>query len=235
MCVITLFFVLNLSFSDSKAQSLPPNLPYYDTRIIHFGFILGYNQASANLSLKNPMPHADRILSGTVSRQSGFTIGVVSDLILLKYLRLRFTPIISFCDRKLNFNVIDINNGKIKSLVNGIETIWLEAPLEFKIQAKRWNNFRPYIIAGGKYAYDLASLKRKKTDTEEILVKLDNQELFYTLGLGFDFYLQYFKFGIELKTSFAITDALIHSYNNIYTDALEKFKSQAFYINLTFE
>jgi hypothetical protein len=230
---VAFFFVWNVLYFCSNAQSNPPNLPLYDTRTIHFGFILGYNQATANLSFKNPMPHSDRILGVTTERQSGFTIGVVGDLMLFKYLRLRLTPIISFCDRKINF--VTLNNGSVKTLSNGIETIWLEAPLEFKIQSKRWNNFRPYLIAGGKYAYDLASLKRKKTDTDEVLIKLDNQEWFYTLGFGFDFYLQYFKFGIELKTSFAVNDVLVHFYNNIYTNAIDKFKSQVFYINFTFE
>jgi hypothetical protein len=222
-----------LAPSIASAQSSPPNLPYYDSRIIHFGFILGYNQATANISFKNPMPHNDVVLGATTDRQSGFNIGVVSDLMIFKYLRLRFTPIISFCDRKINFNVYQ--QSKYQTLSNSIETIWLEAPLEFKIQAKRWNNFRPYLIAGGKYAYDLASLKRKKTDSDEVLVKLDNSELFYTFGVGFDFYLQYFKFGIELKTSFAMNDVLVHTYDNIYTDVIDKFKSQVFYINFTFE
>jgi hypothetical protein len=215
------------------SQNKPPNLPYYDSRILHFGFILGYNQASANLSIKNPMPNSETILGMNSNRQSGFSIGVVGDLTIWKYLRLRLSPTISFCDRNINFNLV--NNGAYSTLSNNVETIYLEAPLEFKIQSKRWNNFRPYLIVGGKYAYDLASLKRKKTDTEEVLIKLDNTEFFYTAGVGFDFYLEYFKFGIELKTSFAINDVLVHSYNNIYTQTIDKFRSQVFYINLTFE
>ncbi|MDR1847324.1 MAG: PorT family protein [Bacteroidales bacterium] len=231
--VFALLLIVCAGHYSVQAQSTPPNLPYYDSRVLHFGFILGYNQATANISFKNPMPHSDIILGATTERQSGFSIGVVSDLMIFKYLRLRLTPVISFCDRKINF--VTGNNGDISTLTNNIETIWLEAPLEFKIQSKRWHNFRPYLIAGGKYAYDLASLKRKKTDAQDVLIKLDNQEFFYTLGFGFDFYLQYFKFGIELKTSFAANDILVRSYNTIYTDALDKFKSQVFYINFTFE
>jgi hypothetical protein len=215
------------------SQGNPYNLPYYDTRLIHFGFILGYNQAWENVSLHNPQPHKDTILDVNTPHQSGFTIGVVSDLKLLSFLRLRLTPSISFCNRKTIFNTSFKNSES--TVKSDIETIWLEAPLELKIQAKRWQNFRPYLIGGVKYAYDLASLKRKKTDNLNIPIKLDSHEMFYTLGFGFDFYLQYFKFGIELKTSFALNDVLVHSYNTIYTSVIDKFRSQVFYINLTFE
>ena len=227
---ISLFFLAPLKF---LAQNSPPNLPFYDSRVIHFGIILGLNQATANLSFKEPNPHKDIILGATTDRLSGFNIGIVSDLKIFNHLRLRLTPTISFCDRKISFDVFQQN--KYQTFSNNIETIWLEAPLELKIQANRWNNFRPYLIAGYKYAYDLASIKRKKTDTDEVLIKLDNNELFYTLGVGFDFYLQYFKLGIELKTSFATNDVLIHTYNSIYTGVIDKFKSQIFYINFTFE
>ena len=66
-------------------------------------------------------------------------------------------------------------------------------------------------------------------------MKVDNSELFYTLGAGFDFYLNYFKFGIEFKTSYGLSDILVHDYNSMYSDVLDKLKTQIFYISLTFE
>ena len=116
-----------------------------------------------------------------------------------------------------------------------MEVIYVEAPLEFKIQSKRWRNFRPYLIAGGKFAYDLASIKRKKASPDEILMKVNNSEWFYTLGVGFDFYLNYIKLGIEIKTSYGLNDILVHGYKTMYSDVLDKIKTQIFYINFTFE
>ena len=81
----------------------------------------------------------------------------------------------------------------------------------------------------------MGSIKRKKLKPEEYLMKLENKEFFYTLGVGFDFYLPMCKIGIEFKSSFGLTDILNHNFNNAYTDCLDKIKSQVFYINLTFE
>jgi hypothetical protein len=55
------------------------------------------------------------------------------------------------------------------------------------------------------------------------------------LGAGVDFYLPYFKFGIELKTSFGLTNILVPEHHTMYSDVLDKIKTQVFYINLTFE
>lgn len=67
------------------------------------------------------------------------------------------------------------------------------------------------------------------------MLKIDNSEFFYTLGAGFDFYLPYFKFGIELKTSYGLTNILIPEHHSMYSDVLDKIRTQVFYINLTFE
>lgn len=215
------------------SQSSPPNLPYYDDKVLHYGFVLGYNQLSTQMIEKENRPYIDTVLGFHSSRNIGLVIGFTGDLRLCQYVRLRFQPSLNFADRRLNYSLFQ--NDKYSEQVVPFEVVYLELPLEFKLQAKRWRNFRPYIIAGGKYSYDLASIKRKKAAENEILMKVDNSELFYTLGAGFDFYLNYFKFGIELKTSYGLSDILVHDYNSMYSDVLDKLKTQIFYISLTFE
>lgn len=149
------------------------------------------------------------------------------------YMRLRFQPSLNFADRRLNFSIN--KDGKFVEQAIPFEVVYLELPLEFKIQSKRWRNFRPYLIAGGKYSYDLASIKRKKATPDEIMMKIDNSELFYTLGFGFDFYLNYIKLGIELKTSYGLSNILVHDYKTMYSSVLDNLKTQIFYINFTFE
>ena len=43
------------------------------------------------------------------------------------------------------------------------------------------------------------------------------------------------KFGIELKTSYGLTNILIPEHHSMYSDVLDKIRTQVFYINITFE
>ena len=130
---------------------------------------------------------------------------------------------------------VEDKNNEFVVKSTSLEAIYIELPLEFKIRSKRWRNMRPYLIAGGKYTYDLGSIKRKKANPEDVMLKIDNSEIFYTVGAGVDFYLPYFKFGVELKTSYALTNILIPEFHTMYSDVLDKIRTQVFYINLTFE
>lgn len=231
--LLNLIAVLIIFSSELFSQSTPPNMPHYDKKVAHFGISFGYNQFYSNMIGKENPPFQDTIMGFDSDRNSGFQLMFVSDLRLLDWLNLRFTPGVTFGDRRLNFYEYKNNEFSIKS--TSLEAIYVEMPLEFKIRSKRWRDIRPYLIAGGKYTYDLGSIKRKKANPEDVMLKIDNSEIFYTLGAGVDFYLPYFKFGIELKTSYSLTNILIPEFHTMYSDVLDKIRTQVFYINLTFE
>lgn len=230
---LILVAVLIIYFTELFSQSAPPNMPHYDKKVAHFGISFGYNQFYSNIIGKENPPYQDTIMGFDSDRNSGFQLMFVSDLRLLSWLNLRFTPGVTFGDRRLNFYEYKNDVFNVKS--TSLEAIYVEIPLEFKVRSKRWRNMRPYLIAGGKYTYDLGSIKRKKANPEDVMLKIDNSEIFYTLGAGVDFYLPYFKFGIELKTSYSLTNILIPEFHTMYSDVLDKIRTQVFYINLTFE
>lgn len=232
---IFLILGLTLLYSfGSNAQKQPPNIPHFDETLIHFGAIVGYNQFSSILKVKEPLPEPDKVIGMNNPFQHGFQLGILGDLKLFEYLRLRFLPTISFGDRKFNYNIIDSRGNYITESTN-IEAIYLEAPLELKIQTKRWRNFRPYLITGLKYAYDLASLKNKKISEEDQLLRVDNNDWMYTFGTGFDFYLPYFKFGIELKSSFSFNNMHIPEPQKPYSNIIDTYRTKIFYLTFTFE
>ena len=230
---LILVAVLIIYFTELFSQSAPPNMPHYDKKVAHFGISFGYNQFYSNIIGKENPPYQDTIMGFDSDRNSGFQLMFVSDLRLLSWLNLRFTPGVTFGDRRLNF--YEYKNDVFNVRSTSLEAIYVEIPLEFKVRSKRWRNMRPYLIAGGKYTYDLGSIKRKKASPEDVMLKIDNSEIFYTLGAGVDFYLPYFKFGIELKTSYSLTNILIPEFHTMYSDVLDKIRTQVFYINLTFE
>ncbi|MBQ9254025.1 MAG: outer membrane beta-barrel protein [Bacteroidales bacterium] len=228
LIILTLFFGFK-----GFAQKAPPNMPHFDNIPFHFGITLGVSSLSSNLSGATELPLYDSIYGFSSVRNAGVQFGVITDLKLFETLHLRFIPTLVLSDRGFEYNVV--RHGELKDLNNSLEVIYLEAPLELKFMSKRYGNFRSYLLGGFKYAYDFGSMKRKKLRPDEYLMKVEQHEYFYTLGLGFDFYLYRCKISLELKSSFGINDVLNHGFKNAYTDCLDKIKTQLFYININFE
>jgi hypothetical protein len=91
------------------------------------------------------------------------------------------------------------------------------------------------MIGGFKYTLDLASQKdARNTVPGQEVIKLNNQDFGYEAGAGIDFFLPYFKFGIELKMAMGMRNLLVRD-QTIYAQALDRLNSKVFLISLTFE
>ncbi|MCK9163686.1 MAG: hypothetical protein M0O93_05000, partial [Bacteroidales bacterium] len=84
---LTLLFTLGL-----KAQKGPQNLPHYDETRIHFGALISYNQFSSLLRIKDSLPEPDKVIGMNNPYQHGFQLGIIGDLKISEYLRLRLLP-----------------------------------------------------------------------------------------------------------------------------------------------
>jgi hypothetical protein len=169
----------------------------------------------------------------------GFAIGIVSDVRLHDYIRARFTPNISFASRSLEYTLQTADRDSSKVYTKSVESTFLIFPLEIKLQSKRMGNFSAYIIGGGGYTLDLASNKRTANvgssgNQLDEAVKIKRDDYFYSAGAGTDFYLQYFKFGLEVKLVIG-TRNLLFKQNNIFSNSVDKINSHMVVFSLTFE
>ena len=164
--------------------------------------------------------------------QWGFNIGIVSNLRLGEYSDLRFIPTLSFGERILNYTLED-SNKVVLNATRKIESTFLDFPLLVKFKSKRLNNVRAYVIAGVQYSVDLASQAKKK-DKKNSLVKIKENDFLYEVGVGFDFYLYYFKFATELKMSYGVGDLLKRD-GTVYTKSIDKLNSKIFQLSFLFE
>lgn len=205
-----------------------------DRSLLHFGFTLGMNYMDYRALLSGATPY--RAETGKLSM--GFLVGIISELRICEDLGLRFLPGLEFASRSLSYsNVEDSENGK-KYAYN--ESVYISLPLMFKYKAKRINNFRPYLTAGSSFKYDFHNHDRLKPD-KSVFFRTKRSDVFLETGAGCDFYLPYFKFGIELRFSLGLTDVLVHDqdtenpgYEN-YTNALKKLNARIFSVCLNFE
>jgi hypothetical protein len=231
---LLVFFSVLLIFSAQAQQPKVNNLQRFDTKLIHFGFSLGINSAGFALHRKAYNPARDTLASIEVINQSGFNLGIVSDLHITPYFNLRFVPTLVFGQRNLEYTFLN-SKGESLPVEKVVESTYLDFPILFKYRSARLNNFAAYFIAGGKYSIDLASNEDvRNEDITESIVKLKKNSTSAEVGIGTDFFLPYFKFAIELKMSYGLQDVLIKD-NTELSDPVEKIVPKMFFLTFLFE
>ena len=230
--IFLLFTLLSLGLLAQPPKA--KNLQRFDNKRVHFGFSLGFNSGTFALQRKPFSTARDSLASLDVISQSGFNLGIVSDLHITNHFGLRFLPTLVFGQRNLEFKFIN-RQGDIKTEVRAIESTYLDFPLLFKYRSARLNNFAAYVVFGGKYSLDLASDEDVNNDEiPESIIKLRSNTASAEVGVGTDFFLPYFKFAIELKMSYGLQDALIKDDTEL-SNPIEQIVPKMFFISFLFE
>ncbi len=213
---------------------------------MHFGFALAYNKTDFKINTIKNSAFPDTVIGTTrygiktiyTKSDPGFALGIISDFRLHEYIRLRFTPNISFASRSLEYRLESTNRDSVKLYKKSVESTFIIFPLELKLQSKRLDNFGAYVIVGGGYSMDLVSRKKGQAvggaNQLDDAVQLKRDDFFYSGGAGVDFYLQYFKLGLEVKALMG-TKNLIQPLNNIFTNSINKVNSKMVIFSVTFE
>ena len=213
----------------AQRYNVPLNLPNYDNKPIHFGFLIGINTLDFKLT---PVSNVeDELFVIQSQNQKGFNLGVVSNIRLENNLDLRFIPTLSLAERRIFYTLND--NTVLTDINKNIESTFIEFPISIKYKSLRYNNGKAYITTGLKYSLDLASQRNIDDEGLEI-VKIKKDDFLYEIGLGLDFYLPYFKFSPELKANFGLTNLVVND-GNIYSRSIKGMKTRGFSISFTFE
>ena len=213
----------------AQRYSVPLNLPNYDNKAMHFGFLVGVNTLDFKIL---PVVETDKELFVIESQsQKGFNLGIVSNFRLGRNLDFRVIPTLSLAERRVLYTLND--NTILTDENKKIESTFIELPFAIKYKSERYNNMRSYIITGFKPSIDLASQRNIDDEGLEI-VKIKKNDFSYEIGLGFDIYLPYFKFSPEIKANFGIPNVLVDE-ENIYSSSIKSMKTRGFTISLTFE
>ncbi|MBL4668897.1 MAG: PorT family protein [Flavobacteriales bacterium] len=232
--ILILPFIL---FSNVYGQrETTKNLAKFDHRFMHFGFLLGINSANFVVDRFPPnVPGSDSLFVLEPHAATGFNLGIISAMHLNEYFSLRFTPNLSFASRSLKYRFETLEGPK--EYIKEIESTLINFPLAIKYKSVRINNFSAYILLGAAYTIDLASNvghENVSKNPNDIIVAIKKGDYVGEIGFGTDFYLEYFKFGIELKMSYGIRDLLDHD-NTQFSEPINTLRSKIFMLSFTFE
>jgi len=220
-------------FSNAQKQGLPVNLPVYDEQIIHFGMALGYNQMDFTIHNSGTFYTLDSIYTVENQPQPGFNINIVANLNIHRYFSIRVLPGLNFGQRNMEYIAHSRVDSSFFKKVMMIESTFLDFPFLIKYKAKRLGNFRPYLIGGGAFKWDLAAQKTIAFE-EKPKIRLKPMDIYYAVGFGTDFFLQYFKFALEIKFEVGTRDVLVHD-NMQYTMAIDRMNSKIIHVTCLFE
>jgi hypothetical protein len=230
------FFALLIFFSalcvNAQIKKVP-NLPKFDSRMIHFGFLLGINIPQFTIYKNQGYQYNDSLMSIDSRGVGGFQLGIISEFRPHRFFGLRITPTLTFTERIVEYS---FQRQDSISLINkNVESTYFELPMLFKYRSERLNNFAAYMLFGGKFVFDFASKKGVEDRfSKDVLLKLDNRDFGLEFGFGFDFFMPYFKFSPEIKWSFGRRNVLFQD-NSRFSSPIDQIRARMIFINFNFE
>lgn len=206
-------FLLLCTLIISAQEERPRNLPAFDLKRIHFGFTVGVN--TMDMGFTRNYEAEDFLYADLSHLQPGFQVSIVSDARINENWNLRFLPGISFGSREIYF--YEYNDGtvgepvEIPNVANPVPLgpAFLDFPLLLKYRSKRVNNYRPYLVAGLNFRYDMSAKKPGVYDSDsDEYVKFKRGDVYFEFGFGVDNYLRYFKFAPEVKLAVGLMNMI---------------------------
>lgn len=207
------------------------NLPKYDRKLLHFGFSLGMNYSDIAVKLKDNIQSLDSVYVVEPKAAPGFNLGIITDLRMGEHFNLRFIPGISFVGRSMEYTLYEMDTIPVV-YDKKVNSVYLEVPLYFKFRSRRINNWRVYIMGGGKFLYDMAT--REDVESDEVFLRMKREDYTWDLGVGVDFYLEFFKLSTEVKMAFGLNNLLVED-QTVFTNSIESLKSKTFLFSIYFE
>ena len=230
--IIPFFFISISVFSQGM------NLHDFDMKKWHFGFSLSYNNSDFFYNrAPNHSFFQDSLQSLNVASKPGFTLGVVSSINLSPNFKIRFAiPSLSFQERNIEYTYLNSSDSP-EFWVKSIRPVYLDFPAMMKIRTNRINNMAVYCITGVRFGIDMASNKdvdNESASSTDQIVKLKKTDFGIEVGGGFDFFLEYFKLGVELKLGVGMLNIHLNE-NTRFDQPIDYLRSKVWTFSLTFE
>jgi len=233
LVLMTCFLGLGLYAQKEKTW----NYKRFDERILHFGFMLGFNTSDFTYYPVMDAYQQYGLKSISSASTPGGQVGIVSTLkIGTPTVRLRLIPTLSFQERVLRYTFENPDPTATKDIFNEerINSTNLDFPLMFQFRTLRLNNFASYVLVGGQYTIDLQSQEKASQSFTDPFIKLKKHELQGQIGGGVEFFAPYFKFGIELKFSHGFVNSLVQD-NTYISRPIDRLYNKVWWISFIFE
>ena len=241
-CVLALIGAFLIIMVSSAQDRKVENRPYVDLRQFHFGVLVGTHLQDIEFLNVGPQlieqedgTRLEKLISCDQDRwDAGFNVGVLGELRLNTYFQMRVAPALYFGTRHISF--YNHTDELPVQAVQTMKTAYISSALDLIFAAPRFNNHRPYVMAG---INPMINLSGKDND----YLKLKRYDVFAEFGVGCDFYLPFFKLRPELKFLYSLTNSLDTDHVNhlknremiMYTNSVSKARTKIIALTFYFE
>lgn len=226
---LCLFFAFTL-YGHAQIFGKDPiiNLQNEDKDFLNWGYYLGFNRYDFQFEYENDI--GQDIL---VEQTYGFNVGLIGEMRINKFLDVRFEPGLLYTQRNLGFPGFTTQQDALRE----VRSTYIRFPLLLKISTKRFNNIKPFVVAGGYTAINLGAKEDSLEDNSSGEFRMVKNVYGYELGFGIDIYTEYFKFTPSIRGVFALNDELIRDEdpNSPWTGNINAMRTRGIFINFTFE
>lgn len=183
------------------------NRPYIDQRKFHYGFLAGMQMTDIEF-IQNGYTdeEGNQWWAEAPNYEPGFCVGILGELKLTDHLALRCIPTMHFGTKNVQFRNQKEEPNEVGELVHqkqyqNMRVTYFTVPVDVKFSAQRFNNYRPYMMAGLAPALDLTVKKSQNHLVQQF-------DCFLEVGLGCDFYAPWFKFIPEVKFCYGLVNII---------------------------
>lgn len=227
--LLSLFAILaTTAFSQSSRGNY--NFLGFEQKPYFFGITLASNTANYKIFYSSKFILNDSIRQAESVTGPGFNLGIVSNLKVGDYFDFRFLPTLSFAERNIRYAAP--RDFRVP-YSRRVESVFVEFPFHVRYKSAPYRDKRAFVIAGVKYAFDVASDSRARQANE--LVKVSPTDFTIEYGAGIQFFMPFFIFSPEFKISRGISNILIFDDDLQQSTVIEKVLSRTFTISLHFE
>lgn len=229
-----IILILGLAFCSPAFSQLrnSVNQEDHDDKRMHFGINLGVNKSHFLFNHHPVFLQRDTIMDVESINSTGINLAWLVNLRMGKHFDVRLHPLdLTFSEKFFLYS--ENFTGDSNHVEKKVQSITISVPVHIKFSSDRINNFKVYMIGGGKFDYDLASNAGARN--AEDIIKLNRKDLSIEIGMGFHFYFPVFVLTPEIKLSSGLIN--LHSRDPYlrYSNVIDKINSKMITFSLTVE
>ncbi len=208
----------------------------HDEKSLHFGINVGMNRSHYNFTHHPRFLQYDSVMVVESINSTGINLAWLVNKRLSDHFDLRTFPLnLTFTEKAFEYYLKYPNRpaGEDTISIRKIQGITLALPLQIKFSSDRINNFKVYMLAGGKVEYDLAANKGAKN--AENLMKLKKIDYGIEAGIGFHIYFPVFVLTPELKLGWGLNNMHERDKDLKFSNVIDKINARTISFSLTVE
>lgn len=236
-CLLAGMFLICSIQAIGQKYSVEINQEDHDLKPVHFGIALGMNSSHYNLSHHPFYLQQDSISVVESVPSTGVSLAWLVNFRLGDHFDLRTYPLnLIFTEKIFEYTLSNPNKDPLQGpietdkMTKKVQGITLALPIQFKFSSDRINNFKVFMMAGGKIEYDFAANAGEKN--AEQMMKLKKLDYGMEAGLGFHFYFPVFVLTPELKVGWGFNNVHARDQNLKYSNVLDQIKART--VSLSF-